>query len=94
MSHELKTPLTVISGYAQGIKNNIITDNVKAFDIIIDECNRLKKQLENIIYLSKLDTVKESFKFQQVSINEIITNALNKLDSLIIINDIDIFLNQ
>lgn len=91
ISHELKTPLTVISGYAQGIKTNIIGDNEKALDIITDECNRLKKQLENIIYLSKLDTIKESFRYEKASINGIITNVLNKLDSLVIINEIDIY---
>lgn len=90
ISHEIKTPLTVISGYAQGIKTNIIEDTDKALDIITDECSRLKKQLENVIYLSKLDTIKESFKFEEVNINEIISNALNKLDSIIIINEIDI----
>ncbi|QSX06942.1 HAMP domain-containing histidine kinase [Sedimentibacter sp. zth1] len=91
ISHELKTPLTVISGYAQGIKTNIIEDNDKALDIITNECNCLKKQIENIIYLSKLDTVKDAFNFQKVSINKIITNVLDKLDSLIIINDLDVF---
>lgn len=90
ISHDIKTPLTVISGYAQGIKANIIEDNDNALDIITEECNSLKRQLENVIYLSKLDTIKESFKFEEVSINKIISNALYKLDSIIIINDIDI----
>lgn len=90
ISHEIKTPLTVISGYAQGVKTNIIEDTDKALDIITNECDRLKRQLENVIYLSKLDTIKDYFKLEKVSINEIISNALNKLYSIIIINDIDI----
>lgn len=90
ISHELKTPLTVISGYAQGIKTNLFEDSNKALDTIIQECDRLKKQLENVIYLSKLDTVNEPFYMQQVSLNEMISNALEKLDSIIILNEIDI----
>lgn len=90
ISHEIKTPLTVISGYAQGIKTNIVEDSNKALDTIIVECDRLKKQLENFIYLSKLDTVNESYYLENASLNELIINALEKLDSLIIINEIDI----
>lgn len=90
ISHELKTPLTVISGYAQGIKTNIFDDNEKALDTIIEESAQIKKQLENVIYLSKLDGVNEFFHFQNSSINETISNALKKLDSIIILNDIDI----
>ena len=51
ISHELKTPLTVISGYAEGIKTNIFGDKEKAVDIIIKESAELKRQLDNIIYL-------------------------------------------
>lgn len=90
LSHEIKTPLTVISGYAQGIKTNIFEDSNKALDIIVEESNRLKKQLENVIYLSKLDTVNDSYKLEEASLNDLISNALQKLDSVIIINDIDI----
>lgn len=90
ISHEIKTPLTVISGYAQGIKTNIFEDSNKALDTIIVECDRLKKQLENFIYLSKLDTVNESYHLEKASLNELISNALEKLDSVIIINEIDI----
>lgn len=89
-SHEIKTPLTVISGYAQGIKTNIFEDSDKALDIIIEESNRLKKKLEDIIYFSKLDTVNESYSFEKASINELVSDALQKLDSVIIINEIDV----
>lgn len=90
ISHEIKTPLTVISGNAQGIKTNLFEDPNKALDTIIVECKRLKKQLENVIYLSKLDTVNESYNLQETSINGLIGNALEKLYSVIIINEIDI----
>jgi two-component system sensor histidine kinase CssS len=90
VSHDLKTPLTVISGYAEGIKTNILEDNNKALDTIIDECSFLKKQLENIIYLSKLESINDYYKFENTSINSIIEKALNKVESIIILNEIDI----
>ncbi len=90
ISHELKTPLTVISGYAQGIKTNIFNDKEKALDTIIEESAQLKKQLENVIYLSKLDSIKEYYNFEKTSMNDLISTAIEKVDSIIILNDIDI----
>ena len=90
ISHELKTPITVISGYAQGIKSNIFNNQEEYLDIIVDECNGLKKQLEKIIYLSKLDTVNEIYDFKKHSINSLIEKSLHKVESIIIINEVDI----
>lgn len=91
ISHELKTPLTVISGYAQGIKEKIFKNNEKAVDTIILKSEQLKKQIENVIYLSKLDSINEIYNFEKTSINDLISKAIEKVDSIIILNDIDIF---
>lgn len=62
VSHELKTPLMSISGYAELMKNRM----VKAEDIpefagrIYSEANRLKSLVEDIIRLSKLDEIGEN----------------------------------
>ncbi len=93
ISHELKTPVTVISGYAQGIKNNIFEGEDKYLDIIVNECENLKNELENIIYLSKLDTVNEFYNFKEESLNKLIEMALDKVESIVILNEIDIEYN-
>lgn len=90
VSHELKTPVTVISGYAQGMKTNIFDDNEKVLDTIIEESTQLKKQLDNIIYLSKLDTINDIFHFDKSNINDVISNSIKKVDSIMILNDIDV----
>lgn len=93
ISHELKTPLTIISGYAQGVKNNVFEDKDKVLDTIVNECNNFKKQLENIIYLSKLDTINETYNFKDHSLNNLIIDSLEKVDSIIILNEINIIYN-
>jgi signal transduction histidine kinase len=93
ISHELKTPLTIISGYAQGVKNNVFEDQDKILDTIVNECNNFKKQLENIIYLSKLDTINETYNFKDNSLNNLIIDSLEKVDSIIILNEINIIYN-
>lgn len=57
VSHELKTPLTSISGIAEIIKNGIVDEkDVKTFaGKIYDEARRLIHLVEDIIKLSQLD---------------------------------------
>ena len=44
VSHELKTPLSIISGYAEGLKLNINSDSKEEYcDTIIDEANRMNR---------------------------------------------------
>lgn len=90
ISHELKTPVTSISGYAQGIKAGIFDEDEEALDKIVELSNQLKKQLEDIIYLSKLDGINETFNFKKENMNMIIAEAIDKFDSMIILNDIDV----
>ncbi|MFV0519019.1 MAG: sensor histidine kinase [Lachnospirales bacterium] len=90
VSHELKTPVAVISGYIEGLQSGIISDKDGTYDIVIDECSRIKKQLENMIYLSKLDSVKDNYNFINTNINEVIINSLNAVESVIIINEISV----
>ena len=90
VSHDIKTPLTVISGYAQGMKTDLFKDKDQTLDKIIEECQELKKQLENVIFLSKLDTVKESYKFEPLEMNGLIIESLNNVESLIILDEIDV----
>ncbi len=90
VSHELKTPVAVISGYIEGLQSGIISDVDGTYDIVIDECSRIKKQLENMIYLSKLDTVKDSYNFELLDLNDIIISSLNAVESVIIINEVSV----
>ncbi len=57
-SHELKTPLMSIHGYAEAIKDGIVPqEDVDSFlDIIIDETNKLADIVNNIMYMTKLDS--------------------------------------
>ena len=60
VSHELKTPLHVISGYAELIKEGIVKDSdVKEFgEKIYSEASRMSKLVEDIMKISKLESDK------------------------------------
>ena len=54
-SHDLKTPLSSISGYAQAIECGIAEDDKKAAAIILGESKRMTALVESILTISKLD---------------------------------------
>lgn len=78
VSHELKSPLTSISGYAELIKNGMVKDeDIKKFSgIIFDEAGQMLRLIENIILISKLDEKPELRCEEEVSIKETIDDVL------------------
>ena len=90
ISHELKTPLTAIYGYAEGIKNGVFKNYKEPLDIIMSESLRIKKMTEDIIYLSKLESHIELFAFAKSDITQTMVKAIRSIESIAIMNDIDI----
>lgn len=60
-SHELKTPIMVVKSYAKSVKDGIFPqENIEqAMDVIIEETNRMEKRVKDMLYFTKLDSVKE-----------------------------------
>lgn len=57
-SHELKTPLMAICGYAEEIEMGVITDYSQAGRMIVSQTERMSKLIEDILYLSKWKAVR------------------------------------
>jgi len=68
-SHELKTPLMTIQGYAEGIKDGIFdeADTEKGLEVMASEVKRLKGIINEMILLAKLDT--EPSVYEPVAVN-------------------------
>ncbi|MCR1949620.1 HAMP domain-containing histidine kinase [Clostridium sp. DSM 100503] len=58
VSHDLKTPIGIIEGYAEGLKDGIATgkDALVYLDTIIDESHKMNKLVTNMLELSKLES--------------------------------------
>ncbi len=80
VSHELKTPLTSISGYTELIKNGIAKqEDIQKFSTrIYDEAQRLIELIDNIILISKLDEEKISFAKENVNIFQLAVDVCNR----------------
>ena len=93
-SHELKTPLMSIQGYAEGLKDGIFDKDSPALDIIIDESKRLKKIVDDLLLLSKLETLDDFYLFKSVSISRVIQEAVEKIHGAAVYDNKIIIVNQ
>lgn len=82
VSHELKTPLTSISGYAEIIGNGIAKEeDVKRFsDIIYEEAQRMISLVGDIIKLSNLDEKKLYSEKEETDIYQLADKILERLE--------------
>lgn len=81
VSHELKTPLTSISGYAEIMKSGIARpeDMTRFSEKIYNEASRLIILIEDIIKLSKLDEQNVALEKESVDLYEICMDNCNRL---------------
>ncbi len=84
VSHELKTPLTSISGFAEIIKNDMVREeDIKKFaGNIYDEAQRLILLVRDIIKLSELDEKHSDFDKEQVELSNVIKDTLKRLEPI------------
>ncbi len=83
VTHELKTPIMSIMGYAEGLRDGVIDNDEKALNVIIGECERLHRLVNEVLYLSKLETVEEFYSFKNEKLNEVLEEARDKVQSLV-----------
>lgn len=83
VSHELKTPLALIQGYAEGLKDGITDDpeNMEYYcDVIIDEADKLNKMVKKLLNLNELEFGAAQFSVERFNIHEVISNILDSMD--------------
>ncbi|MCI5773674.1 MAG: ATP-binding protein [Erysipelotrichaceae bacterium] len=85
VSHELKTPLTSISGYAEIIANGIAQEkDIRVFaQKIYQESQNLINKINDIIKISKLDENRITLEIEEVNYDAIISKCIEKLDKFI-----------
>lgn len=79
VSHEFRTPLMSIQSYAEGIKYEVIDSN-SAVPIILSEVNRMTHLVEDLLYLSRLDAIEESYNCGNLDFNELINKCVHRMN--------------
>jgi two-component system phosphate regulon sensor histidine kinase PhoR len=82
VSHELKTPLHIISGYAELLENGMVkSGDIKPFaGKIRSESSRMTKLVEDIIDLTKLDNGGAEMRWEDCDLYRIAENAIDSLE--------------
>ena len=93
VSHELKTPIALIQGYAEGLKEGI-SDDIESrefyCDVIMDEANKMNQMVRNLLTLNQLEFGKEEITFERFDIVELVRGVIQSCDILIQQKDVKI----
>lgn len=86
VSHELKTPIALIQGYAEGLVENVNNDEESRkfyAEVILDEANKMDKLVKQLLELMKLEYGKRDFNNTKFDIVALIKEVLRKCDVMI-----------
>ena len=85
VSHELKTPIALIQGYAEGLKEGVSDDpESRAFycDVIMDEASKMNQMVKNLLTLNQLEFGDEDIVFERFNLTELIRGVLQSMEIL------------
>lgn len=78
VSHELKTPIALIQGYAEGLKEGI-TDDPESMefycDVIMDEANKMNTMVNRLLTLNQIEFGNDEPEMERFDINELIASV-------------------
>lgn len=90
VSHDLRTPLTMIVGYGEMIRDIPSENNVENINVIIDEAKRLSTLVDDLIDVSKSETGAITLKKDIVSINSILESVYHQYSLYCKEKDVDL----
>lgn len=86
VSHELKTPIALIMGYAEGLKIGINEDDSSRdfyCDVIMDEAGKMNTMVKKLLTLNQLEFGNDVVTMERFDLHELIKNYIQSADILI-----------
>ena len=79
ISHDFKTPLTVIKSYIEAVEDKVETPETAA-EVIKEQVNKLEVKVHSLLYLNKLNYIKDytTYKNSKVDLSQIIKPCVEK----------------
>lgn len=97
VSHELKTPIALIQGYAEGLQDNINEDaGSRDFycEVIIDEAVKMNVMVKKLLSLNQLEFGTEQLEFERFEITDLIRGVIQSSSILVEQKGAQVIFNQ
>lgn len=97
VSHELKTPIALIQGYAEGLKEGVNEDTESRdfyCDVIMDEAAKMNHMVKKLLTLNELESGNEIVSMERFDLVALIKNYLQSADILIKQKEANVRLNM
>ena len=86
VSHELKTSIALVQGYAEGLKEGINDDpeSMEFYcDVIMDEASKMNKLVKNLLTLNHLESGRDEIVMERFDLTALIQGVLSTMDIMI-----------
>lgn len=92
VSHELKTPLALIQGYSEGLKEGVVDEGDRDYycDVIIDETQKMNAMVRKLLSLNQLEFGNELLEIVRFDLSEMIRGKIRSLEYLMKDKDLQI----
>ncbi len=78
-SHELKTPLMAIQGYAEGIQAGVM-DAGGAAEVILKESDRMTELVDELLDISKIDMGRQPLTLSEMDVRELLYDSIRAVE--------------
>ncbi len=96
VSHELKTPLALIQGYAEGL-SECINDDAESRDfyceVIMDEADKMNQMVKKLLTLNQLEFGNDAVAMERFDLTELIRGVISSASILLKQNEINLSFN-